>query len=211
MRDTHAGASNLMYGPDNYIWGTVGYSGYDGEMNGKKMQFGQGVYRFKPDGSDFEYVTGSTNNTWGLGFSETFDVFGSTANNDPSFYVAIPNRYFDGVEGLLSTSGPGARPTSGPGYQSLAQFYNAHYVTPYIRQVDVHGGYTAAAGHQLYTARQFPQPLLEPHRVHHRTDGASGRPGILEKNGASFLTRDGWNLMAAAEEWMSPVHAHGRP
>ena len=50
--------------------------------------------------SDFEYVTGSTNNTWGLGFSETFDVFGSTANNDPSFYVAIPNRYFDGVEGL---------------------------------------------------------------------------------------------------------------
>ena len=64
------------------------------------MQFSQGVYRFRPDGSDFEFVTGSTNNTWGLGFSETFDVFGSTANNDPSFFVAIANRYFDGVEGL---------------------------------------------------------------------------------------------------------------
>ena len=47
-------------------------------------------------------MTGSTNNTWGLGFSETFDVFGSTANNDPSFYMAIPNRYFEGVEGLPS-------------------------------------------------------------------------------------------------------------
>ena len=34
----------------------------------------------------------------------------------------------------------------GAGYQSAAQFYNAHYVTPYIRQVDVFGGYTAAAG-----------------------------------------------------------------
>jgi putative membrane-bound dehydrogenase-like protein len=207
MRDTHAGASNLMYGPDNYIWGTVGYSGYDGEMNGKKMQFGQGVYRFRPDGSDFEYVTGSTNNTWGLGFSETFDVFGSTANNDPSFYVAIANRYFDGVEGLLNTSGPGARPTSGPGYQSLAQFYNAHYVTPYIRQVDVHGGYTAAAGHQLYTARQFPQRYWN--RIAFITEPTAHLvgQGILEKNGASFLTRDGWNLMAAAEEWVAPVHA----
>ena len=211
MRDTHAGASNLMYGPDNYIWGTVGYSGYDGEMNGKKMKFGQGVYRFKPDGSDFEFVTGSTNNTWGLGFSETFDVFGSTANNDPSFYVAIANRYFEGVEGLLSTSGPGARPTSGPGYQSLAQFYNAHYVTPYIRQVDVHGGYTAAAGHQLYTARQFPQRYWN--RIAFITEPTAHLvgQGIIEKNGASFVTRDGWNLMAAAEEWVAPVHAQVGP
>ena len=39
-------------------------------------------------------MTGSTNNTWGLGFSETFDVLGSTANNDQSWYMAIPNRYF---------------------------------------------------------------------------------------------------------------------
>jgi uncharacterized protein len=211
MRDTHAGASNLMYGPDNYIWGTVGYSGFDGEMNGKKMTFGQGVYRFKPDGSGFEYVTGSTNNTWGLGFSETFDVFGSTANNDPSFYVAIANRYFEGVDGLLTTSGPGARPTSGPGYQSLAQFYNAHYVTPYIRQVDVHGGYTAAAGHQLYTARQFPQRYWN--RIAFITEPTAHLvgQGIIEKNGASFVTRDGWNLMASAEEWMAPVHAQVGP
>ena len=133
------------------------------------------MYRFKPDGSGFEYMTGSTNNTWGLGMSETFDVFGSTANNDPSFYVAIPNRYFEGVEGLPMP--PGGGRGVGAGYQSAAQFYNAHYVTPYIRQVDVFGGYTAGAGHQLYTARAFPKPVLEPHRVHQRTDGAPGRTG----------------------------------
>ena len=107
IRDTHAGPSNLQYGPDNYIWGSVGYSGFDGEMNGKKLQFTQGAYRFKPDGSGFEYVTMSTNNTWGLGFSENFDVFGSTANNDPSFFVAIPNRFFDGVQGLPAARGSG--------------------------------------------------------------------------------------------------------
>ena len=156
IRDSHAGPSNLQYAPDNHIWGVVGYSGYEGEMNGKRLQFLQGVYRFKPDGAGFEFLTGSTNNTWGLGFSETFDVFGSTANNEPSFYMAIPNRYFEDVPGL----GTGVRASSGPGYQGVAQFYAAHYVTPYIRQVDVHGGYTAAAGHHLYTAR-----VVSPGRI----------------------------------------------
>ncbi|MGI8671539.1 MAG: PVC-type heme-binding CxxCH protein, partial [Luteitalea sp.] len=207
ISDSHAGPSNLLYGPDNYIWGTVGYAGFEGEMNGRTMQFSQGVYRFKPDGSDFDYVTGSTNNTWGLGFSETFDVFGSTANNDPSFYVAIPNRYFTGVEGL-STGGRLAR---GPGDQSAAQFYAAHFITPYIRQVDVHGGYTAAAGHQLYTARSFPQSWWN--RIAFITEPTAHLvgQGVIEKDGAGFVTRDGYNLLAGAEEWVAPVHAQVGP
>ena len=207
ISDSHAGPSNLLYGPDNYIWGTVGYAGYEGVMNGRPMKFSQGVYRFKPDGSNFEFVTGSTNNTWGLGFSETFDVFGSTANNDPSFYVAIPNRYFEGVEGLST----GGRPASGLGYQSAAQFYNAHFLTPYIRQVDVHGGYTAAAGHQLYTARAFPKSYWN--RIAFITEPTAHLvgQGVMEKAGAGFVTRDGYNLMAGAEEWVAPVHAQVGP
>lgn len=209
IRDTHAGPSNLTYGHDNYIWGTVGYSGFNGEMNGKQMQFGQGMYRFKPDGSGFEYVTGSTNNTWGLGLSETFDVFGSTANNDPSFYVAIPNRYFDGVEGLPMP--PGGGRGVGAGYQSAAQFYNAHFVTPYIRQVDVFGGYTAGAGHQLYTARAFPKPYWNRIAFINEPTAHLVGQGIIEKRGAGFVTRDGWNLLAGAEEWVAPVQAQVGP
>lgn len=207
ISDSHAGPSSLMYGPDNYIWGTVGYAGFKGEMNGQPMQFLQGVFRFKPDGSRFEFVTGSTNNTWGLGFSETFDVFGSTANNDPSFYVAIPNRYFEGVEGL----GTGGRQASGLGYQSAAQFYAAHFMTPYIRQVDVHGGYTAAAGHQLYTARAFPRHYWN--RIAFITEPTAHLigQGIMEKQGAGFVTRDGYNLLAGAEEWVAPVQAQVGP
>jgi putative membrane-bound dehydrogenase-like protein len=207
ITDTHAGPSNLNYGPDNFVWGTVGYSGYDGEMNGTPMKFGQGVFRFKPDGSQFEYVTGSTNNTWGIGFSETGDVFGSTANNDPSFYVAIPNRFFDTVPELTA----GVRTISGPGYQSAAQFYAAHFLTPYIRQVDVWGGYTAAAGHQLYTARSFPKKYWN--RIAFITEPTAHivGQGIMEPQGAGFVTRDGWNLMAGAEEWFSPVHAQVGP
>jgi putative membrane-bound dehydrogenase-like protein len=210
IRDSHAGPSNLLYAPDNHIWGVVGYSGFDGEMNGKKMQFSEGVYRFKPDGSGFEHMTDSTNNTWGLGLSETFDVFGSTANNDPSFHVAIADRYFDGVEGLVPPR-TGLRAGAGPGYQSAAQYYAVHYTTPYIRQVDVHGGYTAAAGHQLYTARAFPQRYWN--RIAFITEPTAHvvGQGILESQGAGYVTRDGWNLMSGAEEWVAPVHAQVGP
>ena len=37
-----------------------------------------------------EHIANFTNNTWGLGFNETFDVFGSTANGEHSVYVADP-------------------------------------------------------------------------------------------------------------------------
>jgi putative membrane-bound dehydrogenase-like protein len=207
--DTHAGPSNLMYGFDNFIWGTVGYSRFKGQVGDKTFDFGQAVYRFKPDGSAFEQVTGSTNNTWGLGMSETFDVFGSTANNDPSFYVAIPNRYFEGVEGLPMP--PGGGRGVGAGYQSAAQFYNAHYVTPYIRQVDVFGGYTAGAGHQLYTARAFPKPYWNRIAFINEPTAHLVGQGIIESRGAGFVTRDGWNLLAGAEEWVAPVQAQVGP
>ena len=210
IRDTHAVASNIQYAPDNYIWGVVGYSGFNGEVGGKKFNFAQAAFRFKPDGrTGFEHLTGSTNNTWGLGFSETFDVFGSTANNDPSFYVAIPNRYFEGLQGM--PGGPYTGRGVGPGYQSSAAFYAVHHTTPYIRQVDVHGGYTAAAGHYLYTARSFPKKYWN--RVAFITEPTAHLVGqaILEKQGSSFVARDGWNLFAGAEEWVAPVQAQVGP
>ena len=134
-------------------------------------------------------------------------MFGSTANNDPSFYMAIPNRFFDGIEGL-------PRPASAawaPGYQSLAAFYAVHPLTPYIRQVDVFGGYTAGAGHYLYTARSFPKEYWN--RIAFITEPTAHLigQGIIEKQGAGFVTRDGWNLVAGAEEWFAPVHAQVGP
>ncbi len=207
QRDTHAVLSNLQYAPDNFIWGVVGYSGFNGEINGKKFQFAQAAFRFRPDGSDFEVMTGSTNNTWGLGFTENFDVFGSTANNDPSFQVAIPNRFFENIEGLPQ---PGQRGV-GSGYQSVAAFYNVHPLTPYIRQVDVFNGYTAGAGHYFYTARQFPKEYWNRVAfINEPTAHVIGQ-GVIEKQGAGFVTRDGWNLAAGAEEWFAPVHTQVGP
>ena len=97
--DTHAGPSNLKYGLDNWIYGIVGYSAFEGTVGGEHHRFGQGMYRFKPDGSKLEFLRSTNNNSWGVGFSEEGLLFGSTANGCPSVFLPIPNRYYEAVRG----------------------------------------------------------------------------------------------------------------
>jgi putative membrane-bound dehydrogenase-like protein len=199
-RDTHAGPSNLRWGPDGWVWGTVGYSGFTGIVGGKVMRFGQGVYRFKPDGSAMEFLTSTSNNTWGLGFGEAGDVFISTANNQHSVYLGIPNRYFEAVKGW-----------HGQGSAGIEDHKKIHPITTAVRQVDFHGGFTAAAGHAVYTAgllgpdfRGKVAFVCEPtgHLVHMNR---------LVPKGSSFVSRDGWNLLASDDEWTSPILAEVGP
>ena len=198
--DTHAGPSNLTYGFDNQIWGTVGYSGFEGKVGTEEFKFGQAFYRFTADGSEMEFLTNTSNNTWGLAFSETFDVFGSTANNAHSWYMAIPNRYFRNIKGIAEQ-----------GSKKIASYYRYHPVTEHIRQVDVFGGFTAAAGHSLYTARSFPKAYWNQVAFVCEPTGHLLAKAVLEKEGAGFVTRDGWNVIASSDEWVSPVHAEVGP
>ncbi len=145
IRDTHAGPSNLRFGLDNWIWGIVGYSAFQGTVGGETQSFGQGLFRFKPDGSKLEFVRSTNNNSWGVGFSEEGLVFGSTANGCPSVYMPIPNRYYEAVRGLTPVR-----------LENIAASNRFYPVTDKVRQVDWHGGFTAAAGHALYTARTYP-------------------------------------------------------
>ena len=87
--DTHAGVSNLRYGFDNWIYATIGYAGFDGTVGGESHKFSTGFFRFKPDGSKLEFLQNTTNNTWGLGFTSDFDILGSTANGNPSWYYTF--------------------------------------------------------------------------------------------------------------------------
>ncbi|RYY12544.1 MAG: dehydrogenase, partial [Chitinophagaceae bacterium] len=128
--DTHAGPSNLQYGFDNKIWGVVGYAGFRGQMNGSNMRFGQGVYRFNPDGKDFQYLASTSNNTWGLGFTEDNNVFISTANNTHSAFYSMPASYMD-----KKFAGSDLNPV-----QKIDGHYDVHAMIPNLRQVDVVGG-----------------------------------------------------------------------
>ena len=200
-RDTHAGPSNLKYGFDNKIWGVLGYSGFDGIVGNKTMKFKQGVYRFTPDGKNLEYLASTSNNTWGLGFSEENDVFISTANNTHSAYYSMSNQYMKRTLDGLSVQQ----------VKKIDGHYEMHSMTPNLRQVDVFGGFTAAAGHNLYTARNFPKSYWNRTAFVCEPTGRVVHNAMLEREGSGFIEKDGWNLLASSDEWVAPVQAEVGP
>lgn len=199
--DTHAGPSNLKYGFDNKVWGVLGYSGFKGTVGDKEHSFGQGIYRFESDGSSIEFLGSTSNNTWGLGFSEDFNVFISTANGQHSAYLAMTRDFV-------------RRPISG-GYNNAVFGIDSHFdmphLTPALRQVDYHGGYTAAAGHNLYTARNFPKNYWNRIAFVAEPTGRVLHNAIIEKEGSGFKEKNGFNILASSDEWFSPVHAEVGP
>lgn len=198
--DTHAGPSNLHYGFDNWIWGCVGYSGYKGKFgNADSLKFGQAFFRFKPDGSDMEWMTTTSNNTWGFAFNENGDVFGSTANNSHGWYMAIPHRYFNSANMIDN------------GSRSTDTHRDMKPITTKIRQVDAFGGFTAAAGHNFYTARAFPKKYWNQIAFVAEPTGHILHQNLMVKNGTDFKDQEAFNLMAGSDEWFSPVFAEVGP
>lgn len=198
--DTHAGPSNLQYGMDNNIWGVVGYSGFEGEIAGAKFQFRQGIYHFSRQFDNFEFLSGTSNNTWGLGFTAENEVFASTANNTHSVYLSIPDRYFKNIKGIP----PG-------GNYKIDGHYDIQPITANYRQVDVFGGFTAAAGHHFYTAKNYPESYHNRAAFICEPTGGLVHLAMVEKTGAGFVEKDGGNLLAGADEWVSPVEAKVGP
>jgi putative membrane-bound dehydrogenase-like protein len=225
--DTHAGPSNLKYGLDNKIWGTVGYAAYNGKDGDRNIQFSQGLYRFNPDGKGLEFLARTSNNTWGLGFNENFDIFLSTANNTHTAYYYMPDRFTKRMlvappapatpvaQTGSANNRPGApAPANGPltsGIQKLDGHYEMHTMTPNLRQVDVMGGFTAAAGHNLYTARNYPKNYWNRIAFVCEPTGRLVHQAVMEPSGSGYIEKDGWNLMSSNDEWMGPVHAEVGP
>jgi len=198
--DTHAVVSNLHYGFDNWIYATVGYSGGKIQAGGAEHNFRQGILRFRPDGSDFEVLTSTSNNTWGLGLNETGDVFASTANNEHSVQLAIPNRYFERVHGF-----------HGAGSAGIEDHKHYHPIADDVRQMDWHGGFTSAVGHELYTARAFPKEYWNRAALVCEPTGHLVHLDWLAPRGSGYVARDGYNLVASTDPWSAPISAQVGP
>lgn len=199
--DTHAGPSNLKYGFDNKIWGVLGYSGFNGEVSGQTHNFGQGVYRFDPAGTNLEYLGNTSNNTWGLGFTEDFETFISTANGQHSVYFSMSNQYVKRpvFQGSANT------------VHGIDSHYDMPHLTPFLRQVDWHDSYTAAAGHNFYTARSFPKNYWNRIAFVAEPTGRVLHNAIINPEGSGFKEKNGFNILASSDEWFSPVHAEVGP
>jgi uncharacterized protein len=204
--DTHAGPSNLHYGLDNWFYGMVGYSGFKGKVGGEEHQFKQGFYRFtaprpgNPKVTKLEFLRSTSNNSWGLGFNEQGDLFGSTANGNPSVFMSIPNRYYESVRGCSSKVLP-----------MICDSAAIYPITDKVRQVDWHGLYSAAAGHAVYTARAFPKEYWN--RAVFVCDPCGHLVGLfqLEPRGSDFVTRNRGSFLASDDEWTAPIMAEVGP
>jgi putative membrane-bound dehydrogenase-like protein len=209
MRDTHGEVSNFRYGLDNWYYAMQGYNDSRPVLtDGREVQsFRQGFFRFKVEGegdktavTDLEFLRSTNNNTWGLGISEEGLIFGSTANGNPSEFMPIPNRYYDGVRGWSSTV-----------LNGIADSNRFFPITDKVRQVDHHNGFTAAAGHALYTARNYPQAYWNRTAFVTEPTGHLIATFVIRPDGAGFKSKNSWNLVASDDEWTSPIQAEVGP
>lgn len=199
--DTHAGPSNLKYGFDNRIWGVTGYAGFEGSVDGENVKFAQGLYTFKPDGSSLTFLGATSNNTWGLGFTEEHDIFISTANNEHSAFLGISAK-------PLQTAGMFTERS----FEKIDAHYSIHPVSKNIRQVDIQGGFTSAVGHNFYTARSFPPAYWNRVAFIGEPTGRLIHRHVIEPKGSGFReVNDGWNFFASSDEWVGPVHIETGP
>jgi len=209
MRDTHGEVSNFRYGLDNWFWAMQGYNDSQPVLTDgtRGPRFRQGFFRFKVEGENenvavtqLEFLRSTNNNTWGLGISEEGIIFGSTANGNPSEHMPIPNRYYEAVRGWSSS-----------GLTGIAESNRFYPITENVRQVDWHGGFTAAAGHALYTARNYPREYWNRTAFVTEPTGHLIATFVLRPNGAGFHSKNSWNLVASDDEWTSPIQAEVGP
>ena len=198
--DTHAGVSNLRYGFDNWIYATIGYAGFDGTVGGESHKFSTGLFRFKPDASKLEFLQNTTNNTWGLGFTSDFDILGSTANGNPSWYYTF-------AKDIYAQAGLPQPKT--PNEDGNPKFFPSSMD---IRQVDQLDRYTSAAGHSFYTAERFPEEFREKIAFVCEPTGKLVGQFEVTRKGAGYVSKQlPNNLYSSADAWSGPVAAETGP
>ena len=115
-------------------------------------------------------------------------------------FVPIPNRYYERVRGW-------APATLG----TIADTYLFKSITENVRQVDQFGGYTAGAGHALYTARTFPPQWWNKTAFVCEPTGHLVGTFVLQRTGADYRSTSPINLLASDDEWCAPIMAEVGP
>ena len=126
-------------------------------------------------------------------------MFVSTANNNPSGYVAIARRYFNNVPNFNQPMTPNisGSPIMLPSTNRYRQVLDPRLA--------------ATAGHSLYTARAFPQEYWNRIAFVNEPTGGLTAQFILQHDGADVTSYNPSNLLASSDEWMSPIFAEVGP
>jgi putative membrane-bound dehydrogenase-like protein len=210
--DTHAVINNLRWGMDGWVYGAVGYSGGDPKSGDGKISFGRhgsAIYRFKPDGSAFEVLASTACNTWGFDFGWDGELFYTTPTcGDHALHVVMPEK----VLARGSLPGVGAR----LGIQDHNRVFPAvHHTRPAYVQIDVVGGFTAAAGCCIYNGGAWPAKYDGTHLVSETTVSLVHQD-FLKPSGVTYVAgkepgREENEFLAGTDLWFRPIHQRVGP
>ncbi len=213
--DTHAVTSNLRWGPDGWIYGSVGYSAGDVTSGDGRKKFGHisaGLYRFRPDGSALEQVAAGSCNTWGCEIAPDGEIFFSTATcGEPMLHVVLPEK-------IISRAGM-------PGVRSVKPIIEENKVfparkenrQPYL-QIDWVGAFTAAAGSCIYDGGAWPGKWQGPpwaFFVHEPTVWLVHEE-FVAPDGSSYqghkeAGRENTEFLTSTDYWFKPIHSRIGP
>ena len=213
--DTHAVTSNLRWGPDGWIYGSVGYSEGDVTSGDGSRKFGHisaGLYRFRPDGSALEQVAAGACNTWGCEIAPDGEIFFSTATcGEPILHVVLPEKIIAraGVPGVRAVKPIMEENKVFPARQETRQ--------PYL-QIDWVGAWTAAAGATIYDGGAWPARWQGPawsfflHEptvwlMHHEFLDPAG----VSYQGRREQGRQQTHFLTSTDYWFKPIHSRVGP
>ncbi len=215
VMDTHAVISNLRWGPDGWIYGSVGYSAGDVTSADGTKKFGHisaGLYRFRPDGSALEQVAAGSCNTWGCEIAPDGEIFFSTATcGEPILHLVLPEKIISraGVTGVRAVKPIMEENKVFPARQETRQ--------PYV-QIDWVGAWTAAAGACIYDGGAWPAKWQGPswsfflHEptvwlMHHEFLDPAG----VSYQGRREAGRTETHFLTSTDYWFKPIHSRVGP
>ncbi len=213
--DTHAVTSNLRWGPDGWVYGSVGYSAGDVTSGDGKKKFGRisaGLYRFRPDGSALEQVSSGSCNTWGCEIAPDGEIFFSTATcGQPILHVVLPEK-------TISRAGmPGVRSANSIIEENKVFPARKETRQPYV-QIDWVGQFTASAGATIYDGGAWPAKWQGPSWsffVHEPTVWLMHHE-FLDPNGVTYQgrreeARKETHFLTSPDYWFKPIHSRVGP
>lgn len=217
--------SNPQWGVDNWIYAACG-EGSDGTIHGPRLpapvRIGRTGFRFKPDGSRFEPVSGGTAG-FGLALDDWDERFLVT-NQEHALQVApLPYHYLarnlhsptPPLVNNIGTYGHPARvyPTAPPDPWRLQRSLQPEWVKFYGAAETTMGLITAACAPFIYRADAFPP---EYRGAHFSCECAYNLIHLcrLEPAGASFKAVRALpdrEFLTSAEQWFRPVNLTDGP
>ncbi len=186
MDDAHSVANSLTWGPDGWLYGCQGSTV---TANIRGIEFQQGVWRYHPLTKRFELFCEGGGNSWGLDFDEDGNIIYCTNFGGYRALHAVQGAYYwkqFGKHGALHN--PYA-------YGFIDHMPHDNFV----------GGHVTVSG-IIYRGEAFPEKFRNQY-IHVDTLGHGILWSKFARNGSSFKTLHGGELLAGNDSWFAPCDA----